>query len=189
MTMRYEDAAAPRYLIETRGGVEQIRIKQKGAVFVALFMGVWLTLWTVGGATAIATLAAHFNLFLIFWLCGWALGWLFVASTLAWQVFGSETLRVVGSDLEISHKVFNFEKSKLYRGTDIRHLSGSAAPDFFRGVRISNPFIRLTQRYDSGSVKFTYGARTIYAAGGLDEAEGRLIADWLSKRLPRSATE
>jgi hypothetical protein len=188
MTMRYEDTAAPRYVVETRDGVEQIRIRQKGAVFLSLFLCVWLTLWTFGGLKAISALATQLNLFLIVWLCGWALGWLYVASTLVWQIFGSETLRVVGSDLEINYKALSFGKTKLYRGTDIRNLSASSTPSYFPGVRLNNPFIKLSQKYDSGSIKFNYGARTIYAAGGLDEAEGRLIADRLRKRLPPSAT-
>jgi hypothetical protein len=36
----------------------------------------------------------------------------------------------------------------------------------------------------SGAVRFDYGARTIYAAAGLDAAEGQMIVDRLKKRLP-----
>jgi hypothetical protein len=36
-------------------------------------------------------------------------------------------------------------------------------------------------------VKFNHGARTIYVAQGLDEAEGRLIVEHLRRRLPQSA--
>lgn len=39
------------------------------------------------------------------------------------------------------------------------------------------------------AAKFDYGAETIYAAGGVDEADGRTIVDWLRPRLPRSATD
>lgn len=34
---------------------------------------------------------------------------------------------------------------------------------------------------------FAYGARTIFLAAGLGEAEGRLIVDRLRKRLPSTA--
>jgi len=70
------------------------------------------------------------------------------------------------------YEALGFEKTKLYRGADIQNLSASSTPSYFPGVRLNNPFIKLSQKYDSGSIKFTYGARTIYAAGGLDEAEG-----------------
>jgi hypothetical protein len=39
----------------------------------------------------------------------------------------------------------------------------------------------------SGSIKFDYGSRTIFAASGLDEAEAKLLVDRLQKRLPPSA--
>ena len=42
-------------------------------------------------------------------------------------------------------------------------------------------------RNRTGSVRFNYGARTIYLAAGLDEAEGRLIVDRLRRFLPKTA--
>jgi hypothetical protein len=38
-----------------------------------------------------------------------------------------------------------------------------------------------------GSVQFDYGARTVRVLPGLDEAEGRMVADWLAKRFPQGA--
>ncbi len=38
-----------------------------------------------------------------------------------------------------------------------------------------------------GSVQFDYGARTVRVLPGLDEAEGRMAADWLAQRLPAGA--
>lgn len=46
------------------------------------------------------------------------------------------------------------------------------------------PFLRYT---GGGAVRFTYGARTVFAGSGLDESEGRLIVDRLRGRLPASA--
>ena len=188
MAERYEPIEAPRFVVERWNGAEGIRIKPRGVSFTALFMLAWLMLWTAGGLAAMATVAAHFSFFLALWLCVWALGWLFVASTLAWQLSGSETLRVVGSDLEISQAMLGWTKRSLYRGSEIHNLSAARAPDFFRGYRLSNPFFKLTRMYDFGSVHFTYGARTIYAAEALDEAEGRLIVERLREHLPASAS-
>ena len=54
----------------------------------------------------------------------------------------------------------------------------------FRAQRM--PFPGMTQ---SGSIKFDYGAKTIRAAGSVDEAEGRMILDWLRPKLPASASD
>ncbi len=35
----------------------------------------------------------------------------------------------------------------------------------------------------TGAVKFDYGADSIYLATGVDEPEGRIIVDWLARRL------
>jgi len=41
---------------------------------VIVFLGVWLTFWTIGGVSAARSLQRHFNLFLCFWLAGWTVG-------------------------------------------------------------------------------------------------------------------
>jgi hypothetical protein len=51
-------------------------------------------------------------------------------------------------------------------------------------MQLQVPFLNVGR---TGSVKFDYGPRTIYAAAGLDDAEGRLIVEQLSRRLPASA--
>jgi hypothetical protein len=35
-----------------------------------------------------------------------------------------------------------------------------------------------------GSVQFDYGARAVRVLPGLDEAAGRMVAEWLATRLP-----
>ena len=41
----------------------------------------------------------------------------------------------------------------------------------------------------AGAIKFDYGAKTIRAGSSVDEAEGRMIVDWLRPKLPQSATD
>ncbi len=184
----YEELASPRYSVEMQPDAEQIRVKPQGPLFIKLFLAVWLTFWTFGGMAALGVAAATLHPFVLIWLCAWALGWVFAATTLAWLLFGCEILRADGSDLEITQEMLGFKKTRLYRGQDIHNLSAAAAPPFYMAMRMGNPFFKLGSLYDSGAIKFAYGARTIYAAQGLDEAEGRLIVERLARRLPSSVT-
>ena len=183
----YVQAFTPRFRVE-RGadGVERVVIPAQRNLFVMAFMMVWLCGWTVGGVTAISSLFVKFTPFIAFWSCGWALGEVFVLTSLVWMAAGQESLRVVRGDLEVAAEVAGFARRRLYRGADVRDLSASGlvAADPFSRRRMDLPLIRQPS---SGGVKFTYGARTIYAGAGLDEPEGRLIVDWLKPRLPKSA--
>jgi hypothetical protein len=185
MTIHYEKMGAPRFAVETTDGYEQINIPARRNILVILFLSVWLTGWTVGGVSVIIVLVSKgFQPFLAIWLCGWALGEAYVAVTLCWLLFGLEAIRVLGADLEVGYLMLGFARRRLFRGSEIRHLSSSAPSVIERYNRISLPFFI---RNKSGSVKFDYGARTIYLAAGLDESEGRLIVDFLRKRLPKTA--
>ena len=186
MAIRYEEMQAPRFVVETVNGHEQIRIKAQRNVFLMLFLLLWLGGWTVGGISAMTALSKSANPFLVFWLGGWALGWVFAAVTVGWMMSGAEILRVVGSDLEINYRLFGVTRGKLLRGIDIRDLSACAPPlPLYGRYQMNLPFLSASK---SGCVRFSYGARTIYAGAGLDESEGRLIVDRLRQRLPSSAT-
>jgi hypothetical protein len=184
MSVRYVEKMAPRFVVETVDGHEQIRIKAQRNLFLMLFLLVWICGWTFGGISAMKALTVSFQPFLVFWLGGWALGWVVVVATLGWMLSGAEIVRVIGSDLEISYNLFGFTRRKLFRGSDIRDLSAYAIPIFGRYSQMSLPFLPGNK---SGCVKFSYGARTMYLGAGLDESEGRLIVERLRKRLPASA--
>jgi hypothetical protein len=62
-------------------------------------------------------------------------------------------------------------------------LSPADTP-FFARFQFSLPFLMRTR---SGAIKFSYGGRTVYAAQGLDEAEGRMVVERLLRHLPRGA--
>jgi hypothetical protein len=181
--MAYETLGKERFVIDRGGSVEMIRIKARRQVFVLLFLPVWLTLWTVGGIVAFAQVIQEFSLFLCLWLCGWALGWIFAASTVAWMLMGSETIRVVGQDLEVGVEIGPWTRRKLYQGGQIKDLR-AAPTNPFSSFQLNSPFMRQMQ---FGAVQFTYGARTVRLAAGLDEAEGKLIVERLKKSLPFSA--
>jgi hypothetical protein len=185
MSTQYEEPRAPRFVVETVDGHEQIAIAAQRNIFIMLFLLLWLGGWTVGGISAIGALSSKgFEPFLVFWLGGWALGEAFAAATLCWLFFGAEILRASGSDLEVSYQMLGFSRRRLFRGSEIRNLSSYAVPAFGRYNQMPLPFLPGNR---TGSVKFAYGARTIYVAAGLDESEGQLIVDRLRERLPSTA--
>ncbi len=63
-------------------------------------------------------------------------------------------------------------------------MGWSANRDLFGMRSFQQPFF---MRPKTGAVKFDYGADSIFPGSGVDEPEGRAIAAWLEKRLPRSA--
>ena len=155
--------------------------------FILLFLGVWLTIWTIGGIAAVYRIAQDFDLFLVFWLFGWAVGWLFAASMVAWQINGRETLRVGGGDLQVEHGAVGLRKSWWFRGEQVRDLQANDRPVFpFGWGAFDAPFLFWRQW---GAVRFRYGARTIYLAPALDVAEGQAIVDVLKKYLPRAVAD
>ena len=184
MAGAYEDLGKPRHLIERTRQGDVIRVRAPRPIGAMLILALWLAGWTAGGGFAIkALLLQKFEPFLLFWLCGWAAGWIFAARTLAAMLFGSQTLAIVGRDLEIGTHIGPFSRRKLYRGMDIRNLMASAAPASARGSFGWSG----SQATQGGAVQFDYGARTIYVAAGLSEAEGRSIVQHLARRLPASA--
>jgi hypothetical protein len=186
MLTRTIEPQGSRFVPELVDGVEQVRIPLRRNWFVLLFLCFWICGWTVGGIAAIYQVAANFDWFLLFWLGGWALGWLFAAATIASQLAGSEVIRVVGGNLEISTGVGALRWRRLYRGASIRYLASSDPnPLGWAWTHSQAPFGKRRQ----GAIKFDYGAQTIYAATAAEEAEGRTIVEWLRPKLPASATD
>ena len=186
MSMQYEALKPPRFRVETINGRDEITIGAQRNLFLMLFLLFWVSGWTFGGGATITTLFSRgFQPFLLFWLCGWAFGEACVLAILCWQFSGAEIIRIQGADLEIGCQMLGFTRRKLFRGSEIRDLSACQPQIFNRYNQMSLPFFVANK---TGSVKFAYGARTIYVAPGLDEAEGRLIVDRLRGSLPSTAT-
>lgn len=184
MARLYEQAKAPRFKIEPGPTGERIRVPARRKVFALAFLPIWLAGWTVGGILALNEFIETREPFLAMWLVAWGVGWVVAAGIVAWMIGGAEILRVSGGDLEIGHSLFGWTRSRFYRAADIRDLKAAEAAPFMDQFQLQLPMLMKAKW---GSVKFNYGARTIYVAQGLDEAEGRLIADWLLKRLPLAA--
>lgn len=184
--MAIKQVAVPdgRARIIHTGLTEEIVIPARRNWFALSFLPIWLALWSLGGIVAVYALFTEFQLFLLVWLCGWALGWLYAASTIAWQLFGEETIRVEAGKLIHSCRAPLWNRELAYDVAQIRGLSPDRGPSFFEGAQFPTPLLTYGR---IGVIKFHYGAKTIHMASSLDEAEGRQLVDWLAARLPLSA--
>jgi hypothetical protein len=77
---------------------------------------------------------------------------------------------------------------KRYDAGQVRHLRAATLAWPFAGFGRWSPRAAYPPWFGNpGSVQFDYGARTVRVLPGLDEAEGRMVAEWLAKRLPVGA--
>jgi len=81
----FEPLPSARYSVETIDGTPWIVARAARNWFVLLFVGFWLTMWTIGGLVAMtqAPIDPSARGFLLVWLVFWAIGWLWAASTVA----------------------------------------------------------------------------------------------------------
>jgi hypothetical protein len=156
--------------------------------FLVFFMNAGFAMFESGlcrSKNAVNILAKNFVVFavasLAFWLIGWALGWVFAATTVLWMLTGSEALRVIGTDLEISRKAAVVSRRKLFRGSDIKNITVVEASGWPMNNRAGLPFVMNGR---DGSVRFDYGMRSYFLGAGLDPAEAVRVVDWLKQRLP-----
>lgn len=179
-----------RFSVEVDEGAEWIVARARRNWFVIPFLVFWLTIWTSGGAVALAGLATGemgARLFVAIWLVFWAVGWIFAASWLVWQFGGRSQVGVRGGALEYRWRMPLVSRTRRYDAREVRRLRAGRAswPWNASGFMQPNypPFFPMTP----GSVQFDYGGRTVNMMPGLDEAEGDAIAEWLAKRLPANA--
>lgn len=191
MAANYVEPRGARHRIEFVDGTERLRIPMRRNWFVILFLSFWLTAWTFGGAMAAAEFARTGDNLLAVWLVGWAFGWLFAGSMIGLQLGGAETIRVVGGDLEHGFTIGPIRRVRRYRGSQIVGLRAADPGGWFESWFMRQGSHPLLSRLRRGSVKFDYGAQTIYLAPDVDESEGKQIVEWLKRRLPgvRGQTE
>jgi len=184
MTSHYEPVAAPRFDVEQTDDGELIRIKPRRRIAPLIFLPIWIVLWSLGGLFSLAAMPGDVSPYTAVWLIFWAFGLVLAIGSLVWLLAGSETIRVTGGDLEVAHGGLGLSRRWLYQGAQIRNLKVSERPAWASRMGGQVPFTRMNR---SGSVKFDYGARTIYLAPGLEDAEGAMIVDRLARQLPASA--
>jgi hypothetical protein len=178
----FEPIPEPRFRIINEGVTQRIVIPATRNWFILLFIPVWLTFWTIAGIAAVAgVISGQDRGFLIIWLVFWVIGWLFAASWLGWNVSGKETLAIEGNALIRGWRLLGFGRQKRYDLARVTDIATGTPPFPYSVMKVSYPpFFPMT----FGPLKWNYGASTIYAAGGLSEAEAGLIANILRSKLP-----
>lgn len=178
--MRYVEPKPPRFQIVTVDGEPRLRVPARRNLLILLVLVLWLVLWAIGGAGAVASLFRRFDAFVAVWLVFWVLGFVAVGLTIAWQLAGAETLSVTAGDLHRRLTLAGWQRHRAYRGTEIAALR--AVPQLWAAgpFHASQPLLPFAR----GSVQFRYGARTVHLVPGLDEAEAALVVEWLAQRLP-----
>jgi hypothetical protein len=185
----FEPLPSARYSVETIDGVPWVVARAARNWFVLLFIGFWLTMWTIGGLVAMTQAATDPSArgFLLVWLVFWAVGWLWAASTVGWQIAGRSMVSVEAGALVTRWQMPLVGRTKRYGPAQVRHLRAATLAWPFAGFGRWHRAAYPPWFGNPGSVQFDYGARTVRVLPGLDEAEGRMVAEWLAKRLPVGA--
>ena len=126
---------------------------------VAVFLLVWLSFWTYGGAVALSN-PTEIDLFLAVWLVAWFCAEVFVLSVLLHMIGGKEILVMNSKQLSVRLEIFGMGFSREYDRRAITNLRvpPNAPPGDLRG-----------------RIAFDYGAKTVRIARGIDEAEATMI--------------
>ena len=180
--LSFEPLAKPRFHVEFRHGAETVVIPAKRNWFTMIFLAVWLAGWSAGGVAAFSqALSGNDVGFLTIWLLFWFLGMVFALSWLGWQVSGREMLSVRNMGLVYRWEFLGMGREKNYELALVKNIAVGTTPFPYGMMQISvPPFFPMF----FGSVKWNYGAKTIYAASGLTEAEGAMVVERLSAILP-----
>lgn len=178
--------ARTRHSIEVIDGSEWIVVPAARHWIGVTLIAVGLVAWTVGGILAVETSvldpnSARFGM----WVGIWAIGWVVSVLTLAWQFAGKTLVGVQDGALVYRWKIGLISKMRRHDCSRIRDLRAVKA---LRVIALMQypypPFLGLR----SGSVVFKYGRQTVRLFPEVDEAEGRMLADWLAERLPDTVT-
>ena len=185
----FEPLPQARYTVETIDGVPWIVARAGRNWFTLPFFALWLTLWTMGMLIALSSARTSDGpIGWVFPVFALLIGWGIVGTSVIWQLAGRARLTVEAGALLYRWEMPLIGKTRRYDASQVRHLRASEGGLFpFGGWgRVRNPYPPFFTSF-SGSVQFDYGARTVRALPGLDEAEGRMVAEWLGKRLPPGA--
>jgi len=120
-----------------------------------VFLGVWLTGWTLGGIAVIAALVSGHNgrLFYSWWLCIWMVGEISGISTWLWNSFGQERMLINEDSFTHSRVLFGRTlTSKSLRSSKILKVRteepfGSAFRS--RQLNFAGGTVALDNRWDS----------------------------------------
>lgn len=164
----------PRSNVSEEAEGVRISIPSKWSAII-VFLGVWLTFWTIGGMSAARSLQRHFNLFLCFWLVGWMVGELAVTYAILYVIGGKEVIFANSETLRCKTQIFGLGLAKSYVVREMRNLRFQPATGAGKSRRASR-------------IAFDYGAKTITFGADLDEVEAVALIARIRQRCPIADT-
>ena len=162
----------------------EIVIPGKRNYFVLLFFCAWIVGWFFG-ETSVLTMFGRdgaIDLFMIAWLTGWTLGGIFVVSTILFMLLGKETIEAGQGTISIRNQALFFLSPKVYDLNEIKHIRAVEEFSMYNGFRFGQRQKGVLSNFNSGTIKFDYGLKTVKFGNDLDEAEARHIIDRLKSR-------
>ncbi len=175
-----EQPYSGRAVINESFGEIQILIPSQKNWFAITFLCFWLCAWAFGLVMAGTTMfRGGPALFMGVWITFWTLGGLMAMSIVVWQIAGKEIITAGNGTLTIAKKGVPFLKPKMYMLSEVRNIYAHEPElNYAFGRRAQLPF----PYRNTGTIHFDYGLKTVRFGEGLDEAEGRYLVDLMKKK-------
>lgn len=164
----------------------EIIIPGKKNYFLLAFFSVWIFMWFFGETSVASTIGTGGppDLFLIVWLTGWTIGGIFVLSTILFMLFGKEIIEAGQGVISIRNQALFFLSPKVYDLNEAKHIRAVEEFSMYNGFQFGRRQNGLRSTFNSGTIKFDYGLKTVKFGNDLDEAEARHIIERLkTKRI------
>jgi hypothetical protein len=119
------------------------------------------------------------------WLAGWTLGGIFVVSTILFMLLGKEIIEAGQGTISIRNQALFFLSPKVYDLNEVKHVRGVEEFSMYNGFQFGRRQRGVFSNFNSGTVKFDYGLKTVRFGNDLDEAEARHIIERLKSKKIR----
>ncbi len=137
--------------------------------WLALFLLIWLTLWTYGGVDTGHKLLLHFEIFSFMWMCFWVVGECFAFYFMLRALGRSDVIEATATEFRLRMQVFGLGPTKIYLVREMRDLRFQPETGAGKGRRASR-------------IAFDYGAKTIGFAENVDEAEAAQLINLIQRQ-------
>ncbi|MCA9932612.1 MAG: hypothetical protein KC415_01720 [Anaerolineales bacterium] len=130
------------------------------------------------GSVGVADLGS--GLFMLIWLTFWTIGGAFAIYVLIWQLKGQEKVTINSEGITVRYEIGSFGRSKTYLKKHLLNLRISPESLTYNSLRGGLRFWGL----GGGVIAFDYGAKTIRFGSSVEEAEGNMILSEIQQHFP-----
>ena len=159
----------------------EIVIPGKRNYFILLFFSAWMVGWFFGETSALKQVGNNgaIDLFMIAWLTAWTLGGIFVVSNMIFILLSKEIIEAGQGTISIRNSAAFFLPAKVYDLIEVKHIRASEEFSIYNSFQFGRKQRGVLSNFNSGTVKFDYGLKTVKFGNDLDEAEARYIIERL----------